>query len=96
MAIVYYRENKTTVKTSDLTILARDPPSKLLWIDLNHASPEDKAYVEEKLQVSLQTQQQAEEIELSSRYIELGNTIVVNANFLVHRDGYYANEAVSF
>ena len=69
---------------------------KILWIDILFASDTEKSEVEEFLDIKLQTKQESEEIESSSRYFETEDEIFANSNFLVFENGEYRNEPVSF
>ncbi len=68
----------------------------IFWIDLINATDEEKHQVERDFRVELFTEQESEEIESSSKYLETEEEIGINLNFLVQeKDGYY-NEPVSF
>ena len=69
---------------------------KILWIDLYKATDEEKQKVEQFLDIKLQTRQESEEIESSSRYFETEDEIFANSNFLLSDGGVYINEPVSF
>ncbi len=69
---------------------------KILWIDLYKASEEEKEKVEQYLDIKLQTRQESEEIESSSRYFETEDEVFANSNFLLSDNGIYKNEPVSF
>jgi magnesium transporter len=61
-----------------------------------HANLEEQKLVEQKFEIELFTRQEAEEIESSSKYAELGGEISINSNFLVKFGDTYTNEPVSF
>lgn len=94
MIVTVYRDgnrlNRANALPSDI------PVEDILWIDLNTPGPEEKQSVEQLLNVTLQTRQEAEEIESSSRYTETDEEIIANSNFLVADNGSYRNEPVSF
>ncbi|KAB7733230.1 magnesium/cobalt transporter CorA [Rudanella paleaurantiibacter] len=70
---------------------------RTLWVDLQNPSPDELTSVEEKFDVSFQSQQEQAEIESSSRYIEEDDYLIANTNFLVQdRKGGYSNVPVSF
>lgn len=89
-----------------LNKVIRDPEPKLfdelgyddlLWIDLVDPTPKERKIVESYMEVSLQTRQQVEEIETSSRYSESENAIICNSNFaMLLRDNTFTVEPVSF
>lgn len=56
---------------------------RTLWVDLQNPTPEEIKSVEERFDVSFQSQQEQAEIESSSRYIEEEDLLVANSNFLV-------------
>lgn len=59
-----------------------DPKRDYLWIDLMHASQEEKDHVCEFFRVKLPTYREAAEIESSSRYSEDSVSIKANSGFL--------------
>lgn len=69
---------------------------ELLWVDLISATEEEKANVEEVLNIKLQTKHEVLEIESSSRFSENDNEIIANSNFLVIKNNQYTSEPVSF
>ncbi|HYG41167.1 MAG TPA: magnesium/cobalt transporter CorA [Cytophagales bacterium] len=96
MITAYYKKDGKILKTGGQSAFDNIPLEALIWIDLNEPSEEEKDYVEEFTDVSLQTRQQVEEIEISSKYIEFEDIIIVNSHFLTEKDGVYLNEPVSF
>ena len=72
--------------TKDLGILQRIAASDFLWIDMIDPEPEVEKELEDFFNIYIQTDQQIEEIESSSRYIETEEYITANSNFLVLRD----------
>ncbi len=56
---------------------------RTLWVDLQNPTPEETKSVEEKFDISFQSQQEQAEIESSSRYIEEEDLLVANSNFLI-------------
>jgi magnesium transporter len=96
MITAYYREKGKILKTGGPTAFDDMDLKDVLWIDLNGSNETEKNYVEKFTGLSLQTRQQAEEIEISSKYIEYGDEIIVNSNFLAEKNGSYVNEPVSF
>ncbi len=74
---------------------------RTLWVDLQNPTPDEIRSVEEKFDVSFQSQQEQAEIESSSRYIEEEDLLVANSNFLVPpnpaaRDQEYRTVPVNF
>lgn len=80
------------VETDFLSSLVEDS----IWIDLQDATDEEREKVEAAFDVKFQTQQEAEEIEMSSRYIEQDGMILANSTFLSsNTDGFQA-QTISF
>lgn len=70
---------------------------RTLWVDLQNPTPDEIRSVEEKFDVSFQSQQEQAEIESSSRYIEEDELLVANSNFLIpDRDQQYRTVPVNF
>lgn len=68
----------------------------LIWVDLIDPTEQEKAFVEKVFKIELFTDQESEEIEISSRYIEEENEIGINMNFTYRKDDDEYLEAVSF
>ena len=73
-----------------------DTDSEIFWIDLINPSDEEKLQVEKNFNVELFTEQESEEIESSSKYVETAEEIGINLNFLIQEDDNFRNEPVSF
>jgi magnesium transporter len=86
MVAIYYKEGEKTCKETDAFFLSADTCSCLLWVDLNDATLEEIKHVEHELQINLPDEETAEEIELSSRYYETDDSVIINSNFLVEKD----------
>ncbi|RYF72601.1 MAG: magnesium/cobalt transporter CorA [Cytophagaceae bacterium] len=70
---------------------------RTLWVDLQNPTPDEIRSVEEKFDVSFQSQQEQAEIESSSRYIEEDDLLIANSNFLIPtRDQEYRTVPVNF
>lgn len=70
--------------------------SDCIWVDLVNPTEEEKQLIEKEFQVELFTEQEVEEIESSSKFIELDTEIGINLNFLSLNEGRYIKEPVSF
>ena len=70
--------------------------AKVFWIDLINPTDEEKFEVEKQFNVELFTKQESEEIESSSKYLETGDEIGINLNFLIQEGEQFRNEPVSF
>lgn len=69
---------------------------QIFWIDLINPTDEEKLQVEKKFNVELFTEQESEEIESSSKYVETAEEIGINLNFLIQEGDNFRNEPVSF
>ncbi|MBO0930412.1 magnesium/cobalt transporter CorA [Fibrella aquatilis] len=70
---------------------------RTLWVDLQNPTPDEIRSVEEKFDISFQTQQEQAEIESSSRFIEEDEILVANSNFMVpDRQQQYRTVPVNF
>jgi magnesium transporter len=96
MVAIFYKAFNKIVHEIDVNRLKDIDYEDLLWIDLAFPSPEEKQAVEEFFDIFLQTRQQAEEIESSSRYFETESLITANSNFLIQIGEDYIQEPVSF
>ncbi len=84
---LYWEKNPVNLKATE------DP---ILWVDLQSPSEEEKKRVETTFGIEFFTQQEAAEIESSSRYFEDSEGFEANTAFLVHEDKTYKTKQVSF
>jgi magnesium transporter len=92
----HYIKDQVLLQTKDPAEIYRIPIDDFVWVDMLHANLEEQKLVEQKFEIELFTRQEAEEIESSSKYSELGGEISINSNFLVKFGDTYTNEPVSF
>jgi len=90
---LYYHENGRIKVSRSLDFLKETPIDKFLWIDLNDVADEVEDQLEDFLKIYIQEEEEMEEIEMSSRYIETSDSLVINANFLLND---FDTETVSF
>ena len=90
---IFYREENRLKMSKDIEILKEVPMDHLLWIDLNDMPEETESRLEQFLKIYIQEEEEMEEIEISSRYMETENSLVANSRFLL-KD--YDEEIVSF
>ncbi|ALJ00810.1 magnesium/cobalt transporter CorA [Rufibacter tibetensis] len=69
---------------------------RIIWIDLQAPSDHEQRLVEEEFGIEFFTQQEAAEIESSSRYFEDDNIFEANSAFVMHQEGSYITRQVSF
>lgn len=70
--------------------------SKIIWVDLINPTPEERQQVERTFDIELFTKQESEEIESSSKYVEMEVEIGINMNFLKQSGQEFSKEPVSF
>jgi magnesium transporter len=92
LRIFYHEDNKIKISKSLDTIKKVDLKN-LIWIDLNDVSDEVETELEQFLKIYIQEDEEIEEIEMSSRYMQTDDSIVANSNFLQEN---YVMEPVSF
>lgn len=80
MVRVYYKHGKDIRKETSLEEIVE--LDDIVWVDLQNASGKDEDWIEDHFGLSFQTPQEVIEIESSSRFIERGQTIIANSNFL--------------
>jgi len=90
---LFFHENGKIKTSRSLDYLKQTPREKFLWIDLNDVADEIEDQLEDFLKIYIQEEEEMEEIEMSSRYIETSDTLVVNSNFLLPD---YELETLSF
>ncbi len=96
MITIFYKTDGGIVNEIDEDMLAQIDYEDLLWVDLVQATQAQSERVESFFGMSLQTRQQAEEIESSSRYSETDSLIVANSSFLLMEEEQYRSEPTSF
>ncbi|WP_027389639.1 magnesium/cobalt transporter CorA [Chrysiogenes arsenatis] len=69
---------------------------QFLWIDLLSPTPEDVRIVKSLFKTFIPSQQESQEIEISSRYWEEDRRIEINSYFLITNENNPHNETVSF
>jgi len=96
MVAIYYKKDDKTCKESNAFFLTKEECPNLLWVDLNDPTQEEILHIEKILEINIPDEETAEEIELSSRYYETEDSVIINSNFLVEKDDFYTNYIVSF
>jgi len=90
---LFYHESGRIKVSRSMEFLKKTPIDKFLWIDLHDVDDEVEDQLEDFLKIYIQEEEEMEEIEMSSRFIETADTLVVNSNFLLPN---YESETVSF
>ncbi len=96
MITLYLKTLNKVVTDPDHTLFDELRKEDLLWIDLLDPTPRERKLIETYLDINLQSREEAEEIETSSRYNETENRIQCNSNFTILRDDSFVIEPVSF
>jgi len=90
---LFYHESGRIKVSRSMEFLKKTPIDKFLWIDLHDVDDEVEDQLEDFLKIYIQEEEEMEEIEMSSRFIETADTLVVNSNFLLPN---FDSETVSF
>lgn len=90
---LYYHKDNTIRISRSIEFLKTTPIKNFLWIDLNNVDEEIENELEDYLKIYIQEEEEMVEIEMSSRYMETADSLVVNSNFLL---GNFEREPVSF
>ena len=97
MLTIYLKQYNKIIRNAEPELLDNLGYDDILWIDLLSPSIKEQKAVENLMEESLQTRQQVEEIESTSKYLENENSIISNANFFIPQsDGTFEVEPVSF
>lgn len=92
LRLFYHEDNKIKIAKS-LDILPKIDLKNIIWIDLNNVALDVETRLEQFLKIYIQEDEEIEEIEISSRYIETDDSLVANSNFLLDN---FTLEPVSF
>lgn len=90
---LFYHKDGIVRLSRSLDFLKSNPIQNFLWIDLNDVDEEVENELEDFLKIYIQEEEEMIEIEMSSRYIETYDTLVVNSNFLLSN---FESDPVSF
>ncbi len=90
--LFYHKDNAIRMSRS-IEFLKTTPIQNFLWIDLNNVDEEIEYELEDYLKIYIQEEEEMVEIEMSSRYMETSDSLVVNSNFLLSN---FEREPVSF
>ncbi len=90
---LFYHKDGIIRLSRSLEFLKSNPIQNFLWIDLDGVDEEVENELEDFLKIYIQEEEEMIEIEMSSRYIETNDTLVVNSNFLLSN---FETDPVSF
>ena len=96
MITIYLKQYNKIVRNADVRLFDDLGYDDILWIDLLSPTIKEQKAVENFLEINLQTRQQVEEIECSSKYSETENAIICNSNFFIPNPEAFSIEPVSF
>jgi len=96
MITIYLKQYNKIVRNADVRLFDDLGYDDILWIDLLSPTIKEQKAVENFMEINLQTRQQVEEIESSSKYSETENAIICNSNFFMPNADTFTIEPVSF
>ena len=96
MITIYLKQYNKIIRNADTDLFDDLGFDDILWIDMVQPTIKEQKAVENFMEISLQTKQQVEEIESTSKYSESENAIISNSNFFVPTGESFEVEPVSF
>lgn len=90
---IFYKDKDKIKVARTISALKELDKKDIIWIDLLDVSDKTEDTLEGFLKIDIQEDEEMEEIELSSRYIQTDDSIVANSNFLKNN---YEVEPVNF
>jgi len=96
MITIYLKQYNKIIRNADPKLFDELGYDDILWIDLLNPTIKEQKAVENFMEISLQTKQQVEEIESTSKYSETENAIISNSNFFVPTGESFVVQPVSF
>lgn len=96
MITIYLKSYNKIIRNADVKLFDDLGYDDILWIDMISPTIKEQKAVESFLDINLQTRQQVEEIESTSKYSETESAIICNSNFFVPTDDSFTVEPVSF
>ena len=96
MITIYLKQYNKIVRNADVRLFDDLGYDDILWIDLLSPTIKEQKAVENFMEINLQTRQQVEEIESSSKYSDTENAIICNSNFFMPTGDSFSIEPVSF
>ena len=93
---IYRTPYNKIIRNADTSLFDELGYDDILWIDMLLPTIKEQKAVENFMEINLQTKQQVEEIESTSKYSETENAIISNSNFFVPTGESFIIEPVSF
>lgn len=79
---IFYKDQEKIKVARTISTLKQIDKKDIIWIDLLDVSDKTEDTLEGFLKIDIQEDEEMEEIEMSSRYIQTDDSIVANSNFL--------------
>ncbi len=79
---IFYKDNDRIRISKNIEILQDIDKRDIVWIDLLDVKEDIESELEQFLKIDIQEDEEMEEIEMSSRYMQTDDSIVANSNFL--------------
>ena len=79
---IFYKDSEKIKVARSITALKQLDKKDIIWIDLLDVSDRTEETLEGFLKIDIQEDEEMEEIEMSSRYLQTDDSIVANSNFL--------------
>lgn len=79
---IFYKDKDRIKISKTLDILQQIDKKDIVWIDLLDVKEDTENQLEQFLKIDIQEDEEMEEIEMSSRYMQTDDSIVANSNFL--------------
>ncbi|MFI3265742.1 MAG: magnesium/cobalt transporter CorA [Rikenellaceae bacterium] len=96
MITIYLKQYNKIVRNADIKLFDDLGYDDIIWVDLLSPTIKEQKAIEDYMEINLQTRQQVEEIESTSKYSETENSIICNSNFFISENSNFNIEAVSF
>jgi len=79
---IFYKDQEKIRLSKKIDALQKLDKKDIVWIDLLDVSDKTEGTLEDFLKIDIQEDEEMEEIEMSSRYMQTDDSIVANSNFL--------------
>ncbi len=96
MITLYLKQYNKIIRNADVKLFKSLDRDDVLWIDMLSPSFKEQKVVENFMSISLQSRQQIEEIETTSKYSETKSGVISNSNFFIPSEENFTIEPVSF
>ena len=83
MITIYLKQYNKIIRNADTRLFDELGYDDILWIDMMEPTIKEQRAVENFIEINLQSRQQVEEIESTSKYSENENAIISNSNFFI-------------